>query len=407
MKTDINLAIVGLGYVGLPLAVEFAKTRKVLGFDINSSRVNDLKCGQDITLEVSEMELSSLDKLQFSCNEDDLSDINTYIVTVPTPIDECNNPDLSPLKAASKLIGKFIKPNDIVIYESTVYPGATEEICVPILEQSSNLKFNEDFFVGYSPERINPGDKINTVQNIKKIVSFDDCPLSIKKKITKIYSSISNKIIFTKSIEQAEMSKVIENIQRDINVAFMNEIFMVCEKLNLNFKEVIKLASTKWNFLNFSPGLVGGHCLPVDPFYLHHLAKVKGHDAKFMLAGRIVNDDLKKIILKKIQKEIIKRKLKKILILGLTYKANVSDIRNSLALDIFIELKKKFKNKIFAYDPVLNIEFSKKIKLLKRLNLNNYDLIVPLLNHEIFKKKISKHFKQNIQKYMDIFNHFS
>lgn len=393
-------AVIGLGYVGLPIFLRLNKRFNTLGFDINLKRIKDLKKLKDTNKEFGPKELRIKKKSLITCKAEDLKKSNFYIVTVPTPLYPNKKPDLRSLNSACQLLKKVIKEDDIIFLESTVYPGLTRSL-------KKKYFNNKKVWFGYSPERINPGDKINTVQNIKKIVSFDDCPLSIKKKITKIYSSISNKIIFTKSIEQAEMSKVIENIQRDINVAFMNEIFMVCEKLNLNFKEVIKLASTKWNFLNFSPGLVGGHCLPVDPFYLHHLAKVKGHDAKFMLAGRIVNDDLKKFILKKIQKEIIKRKLKKILILGLTYKANVSDIRNSLALDIFIELKKKFKNKIFAYDPVLNIEFSKKIKLLKRLNLNDYDLIVPLLNHEIFKKKISKHFKQNIQKYMDIFNHFS
>ncbi len=393
-------AVIGLGYVGLPIFLRLNKRFNTLGFDINLKRIKDLKKLKDTNKEFGPKELRIKKKSLITCKAEDLKKSNFYIVTVPTPLYPNKKPDLRSLNSACQLLKKVIKEDDIIFLESTVYPGLTRSL-------KKKYFNNKKVWFGYSPERINPGDKINTVQNIKKIVSFDDCPLSIKKKITKIYSSISNKIIFTKSIEQAEMSKVIENIQRDINVAFMNEIFMVCEKLNLNFKEVIKLASTKWNFLNFSPGLVGGHCLPVDPFYLYHLAKAKGHDAKFMLAGRIVNDDLKKFILKKIQKEITKRKLKKILILGLSYKANVSDIRNSLALDIFIELKKKFKNKIFAYDPVLNIEVSKKIKLLKRLNLNSYDLIVPLINHEIFKKKISKHFKQNIQKYMNIFNHFS
>ncbi len=390
-------AVIGLGYVGLPIFLRLNKRFNTLGFDINLKRIKDLKKLKDTNKEFGPKELKIKKKSLITCKAEDLKKSNFYIVTVPTPLYPNKKPDLRSLNSACQLLKKVIKEDDIIFLESTVYPGLTRSL-------KKKYFNNKKVWFGYSPERINPGDKINTVQNIKKIVSFDDCPLSIKKKITKIYSSISNKIIFTKSIEQAEMSKVIENIQRDINVAFMNEIFMVSEKLNLNFKEVIKLASTKWNFLNFSPGLVGGHCLPVDPFYLYHLAKLKGHDAKFMLAGRIVNDDLKIFIFNKIKNEIINKKSKKVLILGLSYKADVSDIRNSLALDIFLKLKKKFKNKIYAYDPILNFESSKKFRLVKKINLNNYDLVVPLVNHRIFRKEIFKKLKVNKLKFFDVFN---
>ncbi len=396
----ISPAVIGLGYVGLPIFLRLRSKFKCLGFDTNQIRVAQLNKGLDINNEFNSTNLKKNKTSKISSNRNELKKSNFFIITVPTPIKNNKKPDLSYLEKAFKILKKVIKNNDIIFLESTVYPGITKFL--------SNKYFKrKKIYIGYSPERINPGDKKNTIQNIKKIVAFEKYPSEIIRRIKNVYRAISKKLVFSNSIENAEMSKVIENIQRDINVAFMNEILMVSEKLNLNFKEVFKLASTKWNFLKFSPGLVGGHCLPVDPFYLYHLAKVKGHDAKFMLAGRIVNDDLKTFIINKIQKEIKNKKLKNILILGLTYKANVSDIRNSLALDIFKNLKKKFKNKIHGYDPVLNFENSKKIKSIKKLNLKNYDLIVPLLNHKILEKKIAKHFKQNTSKYMDILNYFS
>ena len=393
----ISPAVIGLGYVGLPIFLRLRGKFKCLGFDTNQIRVAQLNKGQDINNEFNSTNLKKDKTSKISSNRNELKKSNFFIITVPTPIKNNKKPDLSYLEKAFKILKKVIKNNDIIFLESTVYPGITKFL--------SNKYFKrKKIYIGYSPERINPGDKRNTIKNIKKIVAFDKCPIEIKKKIKKVYSAISNKIVLSKSIENAEMSKVIENIQRDINVAFMNEIFMVSEKLNLNFKEVIKLASTKWNFLNFSPGLVGGHCLPVDPFYLYHLAKLKGHDAKFMLAGRIVNDDLKIFIFNKIKNEIINKKSKKVLILGLSYKADVSDIRNSLALDIFLKLKKKFKNKIYAYDPILNFESSKKFRLVKKINLNNYDLVVPLVNHRIFRKEIFKKLKVNKLKFFDVFN---
>ena len=393
----ISPAVIGLGYVGLPIFLRLRSKFKCLGFDTNQIRVAQLNKGLDINNEFNSTNLKKDKTSKISSNRNELKKSNFFIITVPTPIKNNKKPDLSYLEKAFKILKKVIKNNDIIFLESTVYPGITKFL--------SNKYFKrKKIYIGYSPERINPGDKRNTIKNIKKIVAFDKCPIEIKKKIKKVYSAISNKIVLSKSIENAEMSKVIENIQRDINVAFMNEIFMVSEKLNLNFKEVIKLASTKWNFLNFSPGLVGGHCLPVDPFYLYHLAKLKGHDAKFMLAGRIVNDDLKIFIFNKIKNEIINKKSKKVLILGLSYKADVSDIRNSLALDIFLKLKKKFKNKIYAYDPILNFESSKKFRLVKKINLNNYDLVVPLVNHRIFRKEIFKKLKVNKLKFFDVFN---
>ncbi len=389
MKTDINLAIVGLGYVGLPLAVEFAKTRKVLGFDINSSRVNDLKCGQDITLEVSEMELSSLDKLQFSCNEDDLSDINTYIVTVPTPIDECNNPDLSPLKAASKLIGKFIKPNDIVIYESTVYPGATEEICVPILEQSSNLKFNEDFFVGYSPERINPGDKKHRLTDIVKIVSASNAETS--KIVNNLYSEIIKAGTFlVSSIKVAEAAKVIENTQRDVNIGLINELAIIFSKLDIDTEEVLNAAATKWNFIPFKPGLVGGHCIGVDPYYLTHKAQSVGYKPEIILAGRRINDYMSHFVVNRLCEELSTRsfpvKDSKILVMGLAFKENCPDIRNTKVIDLIDNLKKK-GCLVDVYDP-----WVKKEEVLEQYDMamldqpqkNQYRAIIVAVPHKEF-----------------------
>ena len=359
--TKIFPAVIGLGYVGLPIYLRLIKKFSCVGFDINQKRVNQLKKNFDVNKEFVLSEITASQKTNISNDINKLKKCNFYIVTVPTPIKKNKKPDLIFLENAFKILQKVIKPNDIIFLESTVYPGTTKFLSKKYLKKKK-------IYLGYSPERINPGDKKNTIQNIKKIVAFEKYPNEIIRRIENVYRTISKKLVFSNSIENAEMSKVIENIQRDINVAFMNEILMVSEKLNLNFKEVFKLASTKWNFLKFSPGLVGGHCLPVDPFYLYHLAKVKGYDAKFMLAGRIVNDDLKTFIINKIQKEIKKKKHKNILILGLTYKANVSDIRNSLALDIFKKLKKKFKNKVYCYDPLFNIKNSKTIVSIKKLN---------------------------------------
>ena len=292
-------AVIGLGYVGLPIFLQVNKKFQSFGFDINAKRIKDLIGCHDTNNEFVSKELKIRNKSKFTRKINDLKKSNFFIVTVPTPVLNNKKPDLRPLRSACEILKKVIKDDDIVFFESTVYPGVTRYL--------RNKYFKKKrIWIGYSPERINPGDKKNTIKTIKKIVSFDPCPKKIKSNILNVYRTITKNIILSNSIENAEMSKVIENIQRDINIAFMNEILMVSKKLNLNFKEVIKLAKTKWNFLNFSPGLVGGHCLPVDPFYLYHLAKRKNHNAKFMLAGRSVNDEVSKFI-----KDEIKKKNKK------------------------------------------------------------------------------------------------
>ena len=401
MNRKIKIAVIGLGYVGLPTYLRLEKKFICVGFDINKDRIYQLKNRFDVNKEFSFNDLKLNKKSKFSNKVSDLNDSNFYIITVPTPIYPNKKPDLRPLEKSCKILNKVIKNEDIIFFESTVYPG--------LIRSLKNRYFkNKKIFLGYSPERLNPGDKVNTIKKIKKIVSYDSCPNIIKKNISKVYNTISTNIVFSKSIENAEMSKVIENIQRDINIAFMNEIFMVCKKSNLNFKEVIKLAKTKWNFLDFSPGLVGGHCLPVDPYYFYHYAKTKGHNAQFMLSGRKVNDELEYFIFKKIVEKIKSEKLKKILILGVSYKAQVSDLRNSLALNLYLKLKKKFKNKINAYDPKIDKLQSKKFNTLNKIKkMNNYDLIIPLVNHKNFKNKFYRDYKKNKFKYLDIFNYFS
>ena len=338
-----KICIIGLGYVGLPLAVEFGKKYQTIGFDLNTIRINELKQGIDKTLEQTKDQIESASNLIFTDNDADISDCNIYIVTVPTPVDDYKNPDLSPVKSASETVGKVLSNGDIVIFESTVFPGCTEEICVPILEKESGLKYNESFYCGYSPERINPGDKEHTLTKIVKVTSGST------PKIANIVNELYQSIIpagthLAPNIATAEAAKVIENIQRDVNIALMNEFSMIFDKLNLNTKDVLDAAGTKWNFLNFKPGLVGGHCIGVDPYYLAYKAVEKGYSPKVLLNGRKVNNSIPKRIVKSIVKKSnelnINIESSKILILGITFKENCSDFRNSRVVDLVKELKK-------------------------------------------------------------------
>lgn len=348
-----KIAIIGLGYVGLPLAVEFGKKYSVLGFDINKARIEELKNGYDRTLEVDEANLRSSTNLSFSCDKDELKSCNIFIVTVPTPVDEYKRPDLTPLIKASETVGAALKKGDIVIYESTVYPGCTEEDCVPILERVSGLKFNRDFFCGYSPERINPGDKEHTVTKILKVTS-GSTP-EIADKIDALYASIITAGTHkAPSIKVAEAAKVIENSQRDINIAFVNELALIFNKMGIDTLEVLEAAGTKWNFLPFRPGLVGGHCIGVDPYYLTFKAESLGYHPEVILAGRRINDNMGAYVAKEVVKLLIKKSHKvdgaKILVLGITFKENCPDIRNSRVIDVINELK-DFGCNVDVYDP--------------------------------------------------------
>ena len=350
---NTKIAVIGLGYVGLPLAVEFAKKYEVVGFDINAERVEELRKGIDGTLEITNEQLSAVlventkslsnDNIGLLASSDikDISLATIYIVTVPTPIDEHKNPDLSYLISATKMIARVLKKDDIVIYESTVYPGCTEEDCVPILEQYSNLKFNKDFFCGYSPERINPGDKINTISTIKKVTS-GSTP-EIGEKINNLYKSIITAgTHLAPSIKVAEASKAIENAQRDVNISFVNELALIFDRMNIDTDDVLAAASTKWNFLPFKPGLVGGHCISVDPYYLAHKAESLGYHPAVILSGRKVNDEMGNFVATKVIKLMISKgipiKNSNILILGITFKENCPDIRNTKVIDIYKEL---------------------------------------------------------------------
>ena len=350
---NIKIGIVGLGYVGLPLAVEFGKKYPTIGFDINQQRITELQTGVDRTLETSHEELIEASHLSYTTAAADLSQCNIYIVTVPTPINEHKQPDLTPLEKASALLGKVIKHNDIIIYESTVYPCATEEICVPILERISGLTFNTDFFVGYSPERINPGDKEHRVTNILKITSGSTPETA--DTVDALYKSIiiagTHK---ASSIKVAEAAKVIENTQRDVNIALINELALLFNKLDIDTEEVLLAAGTKWNFLPFRPGLVGGHCISVDPYYLTHKAQAVGYNPEIILAGRRLNDNMGNYIVSQVIKLMLKKRLhineSKILIMGLTFKENCPDIRNTRVIDIIKELNSYGAN-IDIYDP--------------------------------------------------------
>jgi UDP-N-acetyl-D-galactosamine dehydrogenase len=389
MNKNYKIGIIGLGYVGLPLAVEFGKKYNTIGFDINEKRISELNNGYDRTKEITIIELQNSIKLSFTNNYKDISDCNFYIITVPTPIDKYNNPDLTPLKSASEIIGKILKKGDIVVYESTVYPGATEEVCVPILEEFSKLKFNKDFFCGYSPERINPGDKQHTLVSIKKVTSGST--LEIGKQIDDLYKSIINAGTFlVSSIKVAEAAKVIENTQRDINIAFVNELALIFNLLGIDTNEVLEAASTKWNFLPFKPGLVGGHCIGVDPFYLTYKAQEMGYNPEIILSGRRLNDRMSEYITSKFIKLMINKGIKingsKVLILGLTFKENCPDIRNSKVFDIIKELT-EYGVSIDLYDPWANkddVELYSGLKLKEAVEINKYHGILHAVAHNEF-----------------------
>ena len=338
---NIDIAVIGLGYVGLPVAVEFGKVFNVIGYDISLSRIAELKKGYDSTNEITKQALSLSDKLVLTNNAKELKNSNVYIVTVPTPVSKYNKPNLEPIKSATTLVGKFLKKDDVVIYESTVYPGCTEEICVPILEKSSKLKYNKQFFCGYSPERINPGDKQHTLVNIVKITSGSN--LKALNFVDSLYQKIIKAGTYrAPSIAVAEAAKVIENTQRDVNIALINELALIFKKINLDTKEVLEAAGTKWNFLQFTPGLVGGHCIGVDPYYLTHKAMEVGYKPEIILAGRRINDNMGQFIASSLIEEITKQGINplkaKIAILGLTFKENCPDLRNTKVLDIFNSL---------------------------------------------------------------------
>lgn len=348
-----KIGIIGLGYVGLPLAAEFGKMVEVIGFDINTERIEELKKGYDRTREVETEELKGASKLRFSSDKEDLKKVNYFIVTVPTPVDDSKKPDLRPLISASKTVGSVLKKGDIVIYESTVYPGCTEEVCVPILEQTSGLKFNQDFYCGYSPERINPGDKLHRVTTIKKVTS-GSTP-EIAEKVDNLYKTIIKAGTHkASSIKVAEAAKVIENSQRDVNIAFVNELALIFDRIGIDTHEVLEAAGTKWNFLPFKPGLVGGHCIGVDPYYLTHKAESLGYHSQVILAGRKINDNMgiyiANCVIKLMAREDIAINKANVLVLGVTFKENCPDIRNSRVVDVVTELR-SYGTNVDIYDP--------------------------------------------------------
>ena len=386
----LKLAIIGLGYVGLPLALEFSKKRSLVGFDIDKKRINELNSGIDRNLETTKEDLKSIKQLIFTNDEKNLKLANCYIITVPTPIDEFKKPNLEPLLKASKIISKVIKQNDLIIYESTVYPGCIEEQCVPILERYSKLKFNQGFFCGYSPERINPGDKKHTISNIKKITSGSTA------KIADLVDDLYNEIVTVgthkaSSIKVAEAAKVIENTQRDLNIALINELSILFSKMNIDTQAVLDAASSKWNFLPFKPGLVGGHCIGVDPYYLTHKAKEIGYEPRLILAGRELNDNMGNHVVSQLIKEMKKKKIQiknsKILIMGLTFKENCADIRNSGIKSVISGLK-KYNCNIDLYDPWADKKEIKKaygINPILDPNRDTYDSVLIGVAHQKFK----------------------
>ena len=385
-----TLAIIGLGYVGLPLAVEFGKKRKVVGFDINAKRVAELQAGHDFTLETEPDELRQARHLNYTTDPAALAACNIFIVTVPTPIDDHNRPDLTPLIKASATIGKVLKKGDIVIYESTVYPGATEEECVPVLEQHSGLKFNIDFFAGYSPERVNPGDKTHRVTNIKKVTSGST------PEVADLIDALYNEIVTVgthkaPSIRVAEAAKVIENTQRDLNIALINELALIFNKLGIDTEAVLQAAGTKWNFLPFRPGLVGGHCIGVDPYYLTHKAEAIGYHPQIILAGRRLNDSMGAYVVTQLVKTMTQRRIHvqgaRVLVLGLAFKENCPDLRNTRIVDIVKELA-EYDVQADVYDPWVSTEEAQHeygITPVRQLEPAAYDAIIIAVAHEQFK----------------------
>ena len=398
-----KICVIGLGYVGLPLARLFSTKYKTVGFDMNQNRVEELMAGHDATLEVSDELLQSaiLNGLKCTANIDDIKDCNFYVVAVPTPVDENNNPDLSPLIGASTTVGKVISKGDIVVYESTVYPGVTEESCIPIVEKTSGLKFNLDFFAGYSPERINPGDKLHTVEHIKKVTSGSTPEIGLK--VNEIYASvIAAGTHLAPSIKVAEAAKVIENSQRDINIAFVNELSKIFNKMDIDTLDVLEAAGTKWNFLNFRPGLVGGHCIGVDPYYLAQCAQRYGYNPEIILAGRRMNDSMGEYIANETVKLMLKKGIQvlnsELLILGFTFKENCPDVRNTKVVDIYRALK-EYNIQITVYDPWVNPDVAKYeygIEVIKTLPDHNFDAIVLSVAHNVFQDlDISSLLKEN------------
>lgn len=387
---NLKLAIIGLGYVGLPLAIEFSKKRPVIGFDIKTQRIKELKSGIDKTLEVSNKELQNIKYLNLTNIKKDLKSANCYIVTVPTPIDKFKKPDLRGLLLASKIIGEILKVGDIVIYESTVYPGCTEEKCVPILEKYSGLVFNKEFFCGYSPERVNPGDKKHRIINIKKITSGSTSETA--DLIDDLYNEIVTAGTYkVASIKIAEAAKVIENTQRDLNIALINELSILFNKMDIDTEAVLKAAESKWNFISFRPGLVGGHCIGVDPYYLTYKAQSIGYSPKIILAGRRLNDNMGNYVVEQLKKALLKKSIRiknsKILIMGLTFKENCPDLRNSGVANV-INYLKKYKCIIDLYDPWADKKEVKKIYKINpttKLNPDTYDAIILAVAHDKFK----------------------
>ncbi|MDA9977327.1 nucleotide sugar dehydrogenase [Polaribacter sp.] len=385
---NISIAIIGQGYVGLPLAIEFGKKHQTIGFDININRIEDLKNGIDHTNEATPEQLRSAQEITFSSDINDIKASTIYIVTVPTPIDEFKTPDLKPLRAASQMLGEILKKGDIVIYESTVYPGCTEEVCVPLLEESSNLKFNTDFYCGYSPERIVPGDKINTLTTIQKVTSGSTPEIATF--VDDLYSSIITAGTFkAASMKVAEASKAIENAQRDVNISFVNELALIFDRVGIDTQDVLDAAGTKWNFLKYKPGLVGGHCISVDPYYLAYKAENLGYHPEVILSGRRVNDNMSTFVANKMIKMLIKAGKQimgsKILILGVTFKENCPDIRNSKVADVYHELK-EFGLEVDAYDYEANPTEVKQeygIHLLDEIK-DKYDGILLAVSHKKF-----------------------
>lgn len=396
--SDLKIAIIGLGYVGLPLAVEFGKLLPVVGFDIQQKRIQELQSGHDHTLEVSSEELKQATQLTYSANLDDLRSCNFFIVTVPTPIDEFKQPDLTPLIKASTSIGKVLKKGDVVVYESTVYPGATEEACIPVLEQVSGLKFNQDFFAGYSPERINPGDKLHRVTNILKITSGST------PEVADFVDQVYNLVIEAgthkaASIKVAEAAKVIENTQRDVNIALINKLAVIFNKLGIDTEAVLQAAGTKWNFLPFRPGLVGGHCIGVDPYYLTHKAQSLGLHPEIILAARRLNDRMGEYVATQLIKEMVKQRIQvvgsKILVMGLSFKENCPDIRNTKIVDM-VKALKEYDLDLDIYDPWVDpLDAAKEYGIDPVASLANakYDAIVLAVAHNQFKRMSIDEFK--------------
>ena len=388
---DLKLGIIGLGYVGLPLAVEFGRKRSVIGFDINQKRIDELISGHDLTKEVTAEELAAAEYLSFTNQVKDLDRCNCYIITVPTPIDKNKKPDLDPLIKASESVGKVLKRNDLVIYESTVYPGATEEDCVPVLEKFSGLKFNQDFFCGYSPERINPGDKEHKLTKIKKITSGST------PEITDLVDDLYRDIIVagtykTTSIKVAEAAKVIENTQRDLNIALGNELAIIFNKMGIDTEEVLKAAGSKWNFMRIVPGLVGGHCLGVDPYYLTHKAETIGYSPEIILAGRRLNDSMPSYVVDQLLEHMKEKKIQiqgsRILVMGLTFKENCPDLRNTRIIDIINDLMGK-NCEVDVYDPWVKAEDAQSmfdITLTESLNPRTYDCVILATKHHQFQE---------------------